>query len=71
MASMHKLVYKMYMDKIEEMERDKDEMKRLTDMLNNPNDEFGDDEEDEEEEVRDVWRKYFYIFSFKLLRIVI
>ena len=51
---MHKLVYKMYMDKIEEMERDKDEMKRLTDMLNNPNDEFGDDEEDEEEEVRDV-----------------
>ena len=29
MAAMHKLVYKMYMDKIEEMEKDKEEMSKL------------------------------------------
>jgi len=51
MAAMHKLVYKMYMDKIEEMEKDKEEMSKLTDMLTNPNEEFPDDEEEEEQQV--------------------
>ena len=41
---MHKLVYKMYMDKIEDMEKDKDEMQRLTEMLNNPESEFPEEE---------------------------
>ena len=41
---MHKLVYKMYMDKIEDMEKDKDEMQRLTEMLNNPENEFPEEE---------------------------
>ena len=44
MAAMHKLVYKMYMDKIEDMEKDKDEMQRLTQLLNNPETEFPDEE---------------------------
>ena len=48
MAAMHKLVYKMYMDKIEEMEKDKEEMSKLTEMLTNPNEEFPEDEEDQE-----------------------
>ena len=47
MAAMHKLVYKMYMDKIEEMEKDKEEMSKLTEMLTNPNEEFPEDEEEE------------------------
>ena len=45
---MHKLVYKMYMDKIEEMEKDKEEMSKLTEMLTNPNEEFPDDDEVEQ-----------------------
>ena len=48
MAAMHKLVYKMYMDKIEEMEKDKEEMSKLTEMLTNPNEEFPDDDEEEQ-----------------------
>ena len=48
MAAMHKLVYKMYMDKIEEMEKDKEEMSKLTEMLTNPNEEFPEDDEEEQ-----------------------
>ena len=47
---MHKLVYKMYMDKIEEMEKDKEEMSKLTQMLNNPHEEFPDDDEEDVQE---------------------
>ena len=50
MAAMHKLVYKMYMDKIEDMEKDKDEMQRLTELLNNPESEFPEEEETQEME---------------------
>ena len=35
------------MDKIEEMEKDKEEMSKLTEMLTNPNEEFPEDEEEE------------------------
>ena len=52
MAAMHKLVYKMYMDKIEDMEKDKDEMQRLTELLNNPETEFVEEETQEMEQAR-------------------
>ena len=62
MAAMHKLVYKMYMDKIEDMEKDKDEMQRLTELLNNPESEFPEEEETQEmEQARDIY--FSNIFS--------
>ena len=47
MSAMHKLVYKMYLEKIEAMEKDKDEMLKL---IADPNDEFEDEEEEGDEE---------------------
>ena len=44
---MHKLVYKMYLEKIEAMEKDKDAMMKL---IADPNEEFEDEEEEVEEE---------------------
>ena len=49
MSAMHKLVYKMYMDKIEEMEDDKEKMKELSEMLENPQDMEDDDVPEEDE----------------------
>ena len=62
MAAMHKLVYKMYMDKIEDMEKDKDEMQRLTELLNNPESEFVEEETQEMEQARVTnFRISFYL----------
>ena len=62
MAAMHKLVYKMYMDKIEDMEKDKDEMQRLTELLNNPETEFVEEETQEMEQARvNNFRISFYL----------
>ena len=36
------------MDKIEEMEKDKEEMSKLTEMLTNPNEEFPEDDDEEQ-----------------------
>jgi len=47
MSAMHKLVYKMYLEKIEAMEKDKDAMLKL---IADPNEEFEDEEEEVEEE---------------------
>ena len=66
MAAMHKLVYKMYMDKIEDMEKDKDEMQRLTELLYNPESEFP--EEEETQEMEQAWVTYFLnIFSWNFV----
>jgi intron-binding protein aquarius len=53
MSAMHKLVYKMYMDKIEEMEDDKEKMKELSEMLENPQD-MEEDEPEPENEPQDL-----------------
>lgn len=47
MSAMHKLVYKMYLEKIEAMEKDKDAMMKL---IADPNEEFEDEEEVEDED---------------------
>lgn len=47
MSAMHKLVYKMYLEKIEAMEKDKDAMLKL---IADPNEEFEDEQEEVEEE---------------------
>ena len=47
MSAMHKLVYKMYLEKIEAMEKDKDAMLKL---IADPNEEFEEEEEEVEQE---------------------